>query len=144
MPGVQCPTVAGTDRVKRKISKRATDFIATAPVPQEPVLAGAQVTSGVSRKWTWLSPGVRMFGRTYYLTLTEQHLLFCWISAWTGRPRAVTMTVPRDQVQVEDFSLRGQMGWIRCRVPDRQAPMTLRFFHFWRPEVETMLAALSR
>jgi hypothetical protein len=113
-------------------------------VPQEPVLAGAQVTSGVSRKWTWLSPGVRMFGRTYYLTLTEQHLLFCWISAWTGRPRAVTMTVPRDQVQVEDFSLRGQMGWIRCRVPDRKAPMTLRFFHFWRPEVETMLAALSR
>jgi hypothetical protein len=112
-------------------------------VPQEPVLRGAQVTSGLSGKWTWLSPGLRMLGRTYYLMLTEQHLLFCWISAWTGRPREVTMTVPREQVRVEALRLHGQMGWLRCRVPDRQAPMTLRFLHFWRPEVQAMLAELG-
>ena len=78
--------MAAGDRAKQKISERAREFIASAPVPQEQILTGAQVISGASRGWALLSPGARMFGRPYYVALTEQHVLFCWMSAWTGKP----------------------------------------------------------
>jgi hypothetical protein len=130
------------DRAKQKISQRAQAFIAAAPVPQEAVSVGAQVISGLSRGWTFLSPGARMFGRTYYLALTEHHLLFCWISAWTGRPREVTIIAPRGQVRVTGSRLGGQMGSFTCVVPGREAPMTLRFYRLWRPEAEAIVAAL--
>jgi len=128
--------MAFADKAKQKISKRAEAFIAAAPVPQEPILAGAQVISGLSRAWVLVSPSARMLGRTYYLALTEHYLLFCWISAWPGRPREVTIIAPRGEVRVTGFRLGGQIGWFTCQVPARKAPMTLRFYRLWRPEVE--------
>jgi hypothetical protein len=135
--------MAAGDRAKQKISQRAQAFIAAAPVPQEAVSAGVQVISGLSRGWTFLSPSARMFGRTYYLALTEHHLMFCWISAWTGRPREVTIIAPREQVRVTGSRLGGQMGWFTCVVPGREAPMTLRFYRLWRPEAEAIVAGLT-
>lgn len=132
-----------SDRAKKKISQRAEAFIASAPVPQGPIVVGAQVISGVSRKWAALSPGLKMMGRTYYLALTDQHVLFCWIAAWTGRPREVTIVAPREQVRVTSSRLRGQMGWLTCQVPGRDTPMTLRFHRFWQPEMESILGALG-
>jgi hypothetical protein len=58
--------MAAGDRAKQKISERARRFIASAPVPQEQILTGAQVISGVSRGWALMSPGARMFGRPYF------------------------------------------------------------------------------
>jgi hypothetical protein len=134
--------MAAGDRAKQKISERAREFIASAPVPQEPILSGAQVMSGVSRRWALLSPGTRMFGRPYYLALTEQHVLFCWMSAWTGKPREIPIVAPRELVRVTGARLGGQMGWFTCQVPGRDKPMTLRFYRYWRPEVEALLGAL--
>lgn len=130
------------DRAKQKIRQRAEAFLASAPVPQEPLVAGAQVISGLGRGWVLLSATIRMFGRTYYLALTEGHVLFCWLSAWTGRPVAVPIVAPRDQVRVTDFRLGGSMGWLQCQLPGR-SPMTLRFYRLWRPEIEALLAELG-
>jgi hypothetical protein len=134
--------MAAGDRAKKEISERAEAFIASSPGPGEPILAGAQVISGLSRAWTVWSGTTRMFGRTYYLALTEHHLLFCWISAWTGRPRQVAIIAPRDQVRVTGSRTGGQMGWLTCEVPGR-GRMTLRFYRMWRPEIEAILAALK-
>lgn len=130
------------DRAKRKIRQRAEVFLASAPVPQERLVAGAQVVSGLSRGWVLLSPTIRLFGRNYFMTLTEGHVLFCWLSAWNGRPVAVPIVVPRDQVRVTNFRIRGSMGWMQCQVPGRP-PMTLWFHRLWRPEVEALLAELG-
>jgi hypothetical protein len=135
--------MAAGDRAKQKISERAREFIASAPVPQEQILTGAQVISGLSRGWALLSPGARMFGRPYYVALTEQHVLFCWMSAWTGKPIQVPIVAPRWQVRVTGARLGGQMGWFTCQIPGREKPMTLRFYRFWRPEVEALLGALG-
>jgi hypothetical protein len=101
------------------------------------------VISGVSRGWALLSPSTRMFGRSYYLALTEHHVLFCWMSAWTGKPMEVPIVAPRWQVQVISARLGGQMGWFILRVPGREKPMTMRFYRFWRPEVEALLGGLG-
>jgi len=135
--------MAAGDRAKQKISERAREFIASAPVPQEPILSGVQVISGVSRRWALLSPSIRMFGRPYYVVLTERHVLFCSMSAWTGKPREIQIVAPREQVRVTGARLGGQMGWFTCQVPGRDKPMTLRFYRFWRPEVEALLGALG-
>jgi hypothetical protein len=135
--------MAAGDRAKQKISERAREFIASAPVPQEPILGGAQVISGVSRGWALLSPSTRMFGRPYYVALTERHVLFCWMSAWTGKPREIPIVAPRELVRVTGVRLGGQMGWFTCQVPGRDKPMTLRFYRFWRPEVQALLGALG-
>ena len=135
--------MAAGDRAKQKISERAQGFIASAPVPQEQILTGAQVMSGVSRGWALLSPSTRLFGRPYYVALTEQHVLFCWMSAWTGKPIQVPIVAPRWQVRVTGARLSGQLGWFTCQVPGREKPMTLRFYRFWRPEVEALLGALG-
>ena len=134
--------MGAADRAKQKVRTRAEDFIASAPVPQERILVGAQVISGLSRKWALLSPGAKLLGRTYYLALTDQHLLFCWISAWSGKPAEVSIVAPREQVKVISSRLGGQMGWIVCQVPGREGRMTLRFHRFWRSEVESLLSAL--
>jgi hypothetical protein len=47
------------------------------------------------RGWALLSPSTRMFGRPYYVALTERHVLFCWMSAWTGKPREIPIVAPR-------------------------------------------------
>jgi len=39
--------------------------------------------------------------------------------------------------------LGGQMGWFTCQVPGREKQMTLRFYRFWRPEVEALLGGLG-
>ena len=135
--------MAAGDRAKQKISERAREFIASAPVPQEPILSGVQVISGVSRGWALLSPSTRMFGRPYYVALTERHVLFCRMSAWTGKPREIPIVVPREQVRVTGARLGGQMGWFTCQVPSRDKPMTLRFYRFWRPEVAALIGALG-
>jgi hypothetical protein len=135
--------MAAGDRAKQKISERAREFIAVAPVPQEQILTGAQVISGVSRGWALLSPATRMFGRSYYVALTEQHVLFCWISAWTGKPIQVPIVASRWQLRVTGARLGGQMGWFTCQVPGREKQMTLRFYRFWRPEVEALLGGLG-
>lgn len=135
--------MAAGDRAKQKISERARAFIASAEVPQDPILAGAQVMSGVSRGWAVLSPSTRLFGRPYYVALTERHVLFCWMSAWTGKPIEVSIVAPREQVRVTGARLGGQMGWFTCQVPGREKPMTLRFYRFWRPEVQALLGALG-
>lgn len=101
------------------------------------------VISGLSRKSALLSPGAKLLGRTYYLALTDQHLVFCWISTWSGKPAEVSIVAPREQVKVISSRLGGQMGWIVCQVPGREARMTLRFHRFWRPEIESLLSALS-
>jgi hypothetical protein len=41
--------MAAGGRGKQKITERAREFIASAPIRQEPILSGAQVISGVSR-----------------------------------------------------------------------------------------------
>jgi hypothetical protein len=50
------------DRAKQKLRQRAEAFLVSARVPQEPLLAGAQVISGLSRGWALPSPTIRMFG----------------------------------------------------------------------------------
>lgn len=134
-------------RARQKVRQRVEEFIASAPVPHEPIVAGALVTSGLSRGWVLLSPYVRLFGRSYYLALTEHHLLFCWMSGTNGRPVELSIVAPRDQVRITDVRLRlafsGGMGSMLCQVPGRPQPMTLRFYRVWRPEIEALLAELG-
>jgi hypothetical protein len=131
--------MAAGEGAKQKISERARRFIASAPVPQQQILIGAQVMSGVSRGSALLFPSTRMFGRPYYVALTERHVLFCWMSAWTGKPKEVPIVAPREQVRLAG----ARLGWFTCQVPGRDKPMTLRFYRFWRPEVEALLGALG-
>jgi hypothetical protein len=110
-------------------------------------VAGAVVTSGLSRGWVLLTPYIRLFGRSYYLALSEHYVLFCHMSGTNGRPVAVPIVAPRDQVRIADVHLRlalsGGLGSMLCYVPGRSGPMTLRFYRLWRPEVETLLAELG-
>jgi hypothetical protein len=130
-------------RAKKKATQRAQEFIATAPVPQEQIRAGASVISGLSRRWTFLSPNSRLLGRPYYLALTDRHVLFCWLSIWTGRPRQVKYVVPREQVRISQYRPGMQMGRFRCQVPGREKPMTIRFYRMWRPEIEYLLGQIG-
>jgi hypothetical protein len=134
-------------RARQKVRERAEAFIASASVPQEPVVAGALVMSGLGREWGLLTPYIRLFGRSYYLALTERHLLFVWMSGTSGRPVGVPIVAPRDQVRITDVRLRlwmsGGMGSMLCYVQGRPGPMTLRFYRLWRPEVEALLAELG-
>ena len=140
------PTGLGA-RARQKVRQRAEAFIESAAVPHEPIVAGALVVSGLSRKWVLLTPYIRLFGRSYYIALTEHYVLFCLMSGRTGRPVEVRIVEPRDQVRITDVRLRlalsGGMGSMLCYVPGRPGPMTLRFFRIWRPEVEFLLGQLG-
>jgi hypothetical protein len=131
------------DRAKQKVTRRAQEFLATAPVPQEPMRAGASVISGISRGWMFLSPHSRLLGRPYYVALTDRHVLFCWLSIWTGRPREVKYVVPRQQVRITQYRPGVQMGRFQCEVPGREKPMTIRFYRVWRPEVEYLVGLIG-
>lgn len=134
-------------RARQKVRQRAEEFIASAAVPHEPIIAGAMVTSGLSRRWVLLTPYVRLLGRSYYLALTQHYVMFCRMSGTRGRPVAVSIVEPRDQVRFTDvrlvLALSGGMGSMLCHVADRSGPMTLRFYRIWRPEVQYLLGQLG-
>jgi hypothetical protein len=134
-------------RARQKVRQRAEEFIASAAVPHEPIVAGALMISGLDRKWVLLTPYIRLFGRSYYLALTEHYVLFCLMSGRTGRPVEVRIVAPRDQVRITNvrlvLALSGGMGSMLCYVPGRSAPMTLRFYRIWRSEVEYLLGQLG-
>jgi hypothetical protein len=135
------------ERARQKIRRRAEECIAAAAVPHEPILAGALVISGLSRKWVLLTPYIRMMGRSYYVAVTKRHVLFCQMSGLSGRAAGVPIVERREQVRITDLRLNlafsGGMGSMLCYLPGKSGPMTLRFFRIWRYEVEKLLAELG-
>jgi len=131
------------ERGKEKVAGRAAAVIAPGLEPGERILIGARVQSGISQWWVLLSAYARLFQRWYYLALTDRRLIFCAISFWTGRPVAVKIVVPREQLRVVDYQPGTMWTSFRLSFPGREKPMRVRAPRAYRSEVEQILGALG-
>lgn len=130
-------------RGKDKTAGRAAPVIAAALGPSERVLVGARVESGISRWWLLLSSYAAFLRKYYYMALTDYHVVLCRNSFWTGRPRRVESSTPRDQVQVASYKPGVVFGSFRYSYPGRKKPMLIRVHRIYRPEIESMLGQLG-
>jgi len=137
------PKSGFAQRAKEKLAARASAAAASALEPGEQILTGARVQSGVSQWWILLSNYARFFQKYYYLMLTDRRLVFCKLSFWTGRPSAVKIATPRDQVRVTDYAPGVVWATFRLSYPGRDKPMKLRAPRPWRPEIEFLVGALG-
>jgi hypothetical protein len=137
------PKPSLAQRGKDKVAGRAAAVIASALQPDERILAGARVQSGVSQWWILLSDYVRLVQRWYYMALTDRQVIFCGLSFWTGKPTKVKIAAFREQVRVTDYRPGTLMGSFLFSYPGRDRPMRIRTPRVWRPEVESILSALG-
>jgi hypothetical protein len=130
---------------KGKRASRAVAVIGGTLEPGEHVLAVARVNSSVSRRWARILDFAGLFQRYYYLALTERRVILCGLSFWTGRPTAVRVAAPRDQVRVTGYRPGAGAAlnsfWLAC--PGRTRPLRLGVSRFWEREANSILAALG-
>jgi hypothetical protein len=130
---------------KEKIKQQFTEAQAAALEPGEQVQAASLTTSGPS---PWLAGA---FGalimllagmRYYYVIVTDRRVIFMKASMWTGRPKGVAWSDPRDQVQVRDVNVAKVWSRLRYRRPEGKE-IRLNFHMFWKDEFKALATALG-
>lgn len=96
----------------------------------------------------WLIGLLGLFGQMiikyYFVTVTDQAVLFHRVNRMTGRPREIAHAIPRAQFPgVGDVRLNPLWSWFRTMLPGDVEPTRMNVGRQWKPELEQLLPLLG-
>ncbi len=96
----------------------------------------------------WLIGLLGLFGQLiikyYFVTVTDQAVLFHGMNRMTGRPKEIVHAIPRAQFPgVHDVQLNPLWSWFRTVLPGEAAPTRLNVHRQWKSELEQLLPLLG-
>jgi hypothetical protein len=80
----------------------------------------------------------------YFVTVTDQAVLFHRLNRYTGRPRELAHAFPRTRFPgVSDVQLNPLWSWFRIVLPGESGPTRMNVARQWKPELEQLLPLLG-
>lgn len=80
----------------------------------------------------------------YFITVTDQAVLFHRVNRYTGRPKEIVHAIPRAQFPgVGDVQLNPLWSSFRTMMPGDLAPTRMNVNRQWKPELEQLLPLLG-
>jgi hypothetical protein len=129
---------------KDKIKQKAEGALRSILTPGEQEVASINVIAGPS---PWLAMGAlgligQLFAKYYYVTVTNQRVLFIGMSRWTTMVKGLAFADPLAQGTVSDVRLKSLWSSFRYRRPDGKV-LRLNVHRIWRDEIAPVLKALG-
>jgi hypothetical protein len=87
----------------------------------------------------------QLFVKYYFITVTEQAVVFHAAGRVGQKPKDLVAAIPRAQAQglVSDVRLNTVWSSFRFRFPDQEKPTRINVFRQWRAELEQLIPAIT-
>ncbi|GGO97564.1 hypothetical protein [Wenjunlia tyrosinilytica] len=97
----------------------------------------------------WLMNGLgvigQLFVKYYFITVTEQAVVFHKASRVSNRPKELLFAIPRTQAQTLISDIKRNTLWssFRFHIPGEEKPTRINIARYWRAEMDQLVEALT-
>jgi hypothetical protein len=130
---------------KGKMQEQVAEAIAQIN-PGDKVIVTLHSITGPS---PWLMNAIgtigQLFIKYYFITVTEQAVVFHKASRVSNRPKDLVVAIPREQAQTLISDIRRNALWssFRFQLPGEAKPTRINIARYWRPEMDQMVSVLT-
>lgn len=114
--------------------------------PADPAIVTLHCITGPS---PWLMSPLGSIGQLfvtyYFITVTDQAVIFHKAGRVSNRPKDLVAVIPRAEAQTLISDVRRNTLWssFRFQLPGEPKPTRINIARSWRPEMDRLLAALT-
>ncbi|MBC2878574.1 MULTISPECIES: hypothetical protein [Streptomyces] len=130
---------------KATIQEHVGRAVAEANPSDRPVVTVYGISGPSPVAMAFLSSVWIFFVDTYFVTFTQQALLFHRAGKLSSRPRELVLALPHDQARhlVSDVRMGSLWSSFRFLMPGREKPTRINVNRPWRPELDQLLRVLA-
>lgn len=131
---------------KATMKKQVAEAIAQQAPGDRPLVS----VGAVAGPTPWLSVGIlglvgQFLIKYYFITVTEQALLFHKMSRFSQRPKEIVHAIPRDQARAlfGEIQLNPLWSFSYMALPGESSQVRINVHRMWRNELEELLAVVN-